>query len=60
VPDQNGTDAVITAQQVPAPDNQDVASGWFEVEGGADSWILRTHTIPLMTNFDSSLPVLPS
>ena len=62
VPDQDGADAVVTAQQVAAADDEDLAPGRFEVEGGV-RWCdlsVTGHTIPLMTNFDSSLPVLPS
>ena len=60
--DQNGAYPVVTAQQIAAPDDQNRATGRFEVEGGMGVWIVwrRDHTIPLMTNLDSSLPVLPS
>ncbi len=74
VADQNGTDAVVTAQQVAAADDQNRTPRRFDIQRrGLDirtAWVAagfvrpgidrRDHTIPLMTNFDSSLPVLPS
>ena len=60
VTDQHRTHSVVTAQQISAADHQNIAPGRLEIiRRDVD---LRTfgHTMPLMTNFESSLPVLPS
>ncbi len=58
VANQNRTDAIVTAQQVPAADHEDLVRRRFEIDVGIRC--ARGHTMPLMTNFDSSLPVFPS
>ncbi|BBX63102.1 hypothetical protein MSAS_22760 [Mycobacterium saskatchewanense] len=63
--DQDGPHSVVAAQKVAAADYQDRAPAGFEVVGGfggSQAAIVRGQgqTIPLMTNWDNSLPVLPS
>ncbi len=65
VPDQDRPDAVVTAQQVPAADHQQLAGlalelgAWQCGHGFLLGWPER-QTAPLMTNWFSSFPVLPS
>ena len=67
--DQGWADRVISAKYVPATNNYDLTarvSTEFVVKGQASGFSDREcrglfgHTIPLTTNFDNCLPVLPS
>lgn len=58
---QNGSDAVVAAKEIPAANDEHRATRWFQIDGLRVGTCGRgDHTIPLMTNFDSSLPVFPS
>ncbi|BBZ20284.1 hypothetical protein MGAD_46190 [Mycolicibacterium gadium] len=62
---QDRADTVIAAQQIPAPDNEHRTTRRLDVDIGSVAVRARlrsrgNHTIPLITNLDSSRPDLPS
>ncbi len=59
---QHGSHAVVTAQQVATADHEHLAARRLEIDDPPGVRFIgrQDHTIPLITNFDISFPVLPS